>query len=88
MRSVMNVSLPQDLKRWVDEQVKEGGYGTASEYLRDMLRRAREREARRKIDDQLIEAVRSGASVEMNDADWTSLRKAARAAVKTTKVKR
>ena len=42
----MNVSLPEDLKHWVDEQVREGGYGTASEYLRDMLRRAREREAR------------------------------------------
>jgi antitoxin ParD1/3/4 len=84
----MNVSLPKDLKQWVDEQVKEGGYGTASEYLRDMLRRAREREARRKIDDQLIEAVQSGANKVMDDADWTSIRKSARAAVKPTKIKR
>jgi len=84
----MNVSLPEDLKNWVDDQVREGGYGTASEYLRDMLRRARQREARRRIDDQLIEAVRSGATKLMDNADWASIRRAARAAVKPAKTKR
>lgn len=73
----MNVSLPKDLKRWVDDQVREGGYGTASEYLRDVLRRARERDARRAIDEKLIEAVEGGAKKIMDDADWSSIRKAA-----------
>lgn len=77
----MNVSLPRELKQWVDEQVKIGGYGTASEYLRDMLRRAREREARRTIDGMLVEAVESGATTVMDDSDWTSIRKAAKSAV-------
>ena len=78
MRTTMNVSLPTDLKQWVDEQVKGGGYGTASEYLRDMLRRARTRDARRRIDLMLVEAVESGATTVMNDADWASIRKAAK----------
>ncbi len=81
MRMTMNVSLPSDLKRWLDDQVKAGGYGTASEYLRDLLRRAREREARRKIDALLVEAVESGASTVMDDADWASIRRSAKAAV-------
>jgi antitoxin ParD1/3/4 len=89
MRSTMNVSLPADLKQWVDQQVKEGGYGTASEYLRDVLRRARERKQRRQIDAMLVEAVQSGATIEMDDADWTSIRRAARAAAaKATKKRR
>lgn len=75
----MNVSLPRELKKWVDEQVKRGGYGTASEYLRDMLRRARERQLRRRIDLMLVEAVESGADTVMDDADWDAIRKAARA---------
>ena len=75
----MNVSLPQELKKWVDEQVKTGGYGTAGEYLRDMLRRARDRQVRRGIDSMLVEAVESGATTVMDDADWASIRKAARA---------
>jgi antitoxin ParD1/3/4 len=80
----MNLSLPPDMKRWVDEQVKAGGYGTASEYLRDLLRKARERQQRRRIDGLLVEAVESGAAIEMNDADWTSIRKAARSAAART----
>jgi antitoxin ParD1/3/4 len=84
----MNLSLPKDLKTWVDEQVKEGGYGTASEYLRDMLRRAREREARRSIDKLLLDAVASGATTVMDDADFASIRKAAKASVKRAKIKR
>ena len=80
MRITMNVSLPKELKQWVDNQVKAGGYGTASEYLRDVLRRARERQARRSIDEKLIEALES-PSVEMNAKDWASIRRAAKAAV-------
>ncbi len=81
MRTTMNVSLPNDLKKWVDDQVKAGGYGTTSEYLRDMLRRAREREARRAIDQKLIDALESGPTVIMDDKDWASIRRAAKSAV-------
>jgi antitoxin ParD1/3/4 len=88
MRATVSLSLPKDLKRWVDRQVWEGGYGTANEYLRDMLRRARKRQARRRIDDQLIEAVRTGATKVMDNADWSSIRRAARAAVKPAKTYR
>jgi antitoxin ParD1/3/4 len=80
MRTTMNVSLPKDLKEWVDDQVQAGGYGTASEYLRDVLRRARERQARRAIDEKLIEAFESGPALVMDDKDWASIRRAAKAA--------
>lgn len=81
MRTSMNVSLPPELKQWVDRQVKAGGYGTASEYLRDMLRRARERDARRQLDATLVEAVEAGATTVMDDRDWGSIRRAAKSAV-------
>ena len=79
MRTSMNVSLPPDLKQWVDEQVKAGGYGTASEYLRDVLRRARERQARRQLDATLVQAVDAGATTVMDEGDWASIRQAAKA---------
>lgn len=78
MRTTMNLSLPGELKRWVDEQVESGGYGTASEYVRDLLRRARERQVRHSIDAALVDAVESGAKTVMNDRDWTSIRATAR----------
>ena len=78
MRMTMNVSLPGDMKKWVDEQVKAGGYGTASEFMRDLLRRTQERQARRQIDAKLIDAVEDGATVTMDDADWAEIRRTAR----------
>lgn len=79
MRSTMNISLPADLKTWLDEQVQSGGYGTASEYVRDVLRRTRERQARRHVDSLLLEAINSGATKVMDAADFAEIRKTARA---------
>ena len=42
--STMNVSLPDELKSFVDERVGHGGFGSTSEYVRDLIRRDRERE--------------------------------------------
>lgn len=41
--STMNISLPDSLKAFVDEQVKQRGFGTSSEYVRELLRREQER---------------------------------------------
>lgn len=37
--STMNISLPEPLKKFVDERVANAGYGTSSEYLRELIRR-------------------------------------------------
>jgi antitoxin ParD1/3/4 len=39
----MNISLPDTLKSFVDEQVSQRGYGTSSEYVRELIRRDRDR---------------------------------------------
>jgi antitoxin ParD1/3/4 len=41
--STMNISLPDSLKDFVDEQVNEGGYGTSSEYVRELIRKDKDR---------------------------------------------
>lgn len=53
--STMNVSLPDELKAYVDDQVGEGGYGSTSEYLRDLIRRDKNRQ-------QLRRALLDGAA--------------------------
>lgn len=39
MRKTMNISLTDDLHRYVLERVEAGSYGSASEYIRTLLRR-------------------------------------------------
>ena len=41
--TTMNISLPEALKSFVDEQVSQRGFGTSSEYVRELIRRDRDR---------------------------------------------
>jgi antitoxin ParD1/3/4 len=42
--STMNISLPDAMKDFVDTQVAERGYGTSSEYVRELIRKEQERQ--------------------------------------------
>jgi antitoxin ParD1/3/4 len=53
--STMNISLPETLKTFVDLQVSQRGYGTSSEYVRELIRKDQDRL-------QLRELLLSGAS--------------------------
>ena len=41
--TTMNISLPDALKSFVDEQVTQRGYGTSSEYVRELIRKDQDR---------------------------------------------
>lgn len=41
--STMNISLPEPLKQFVDDRVSKAGYGTSSEYIRELIRRDQDR---------------------------------------------
>jgi len=47
--STMNVSLPDELRSFVDERVGHGGFGSTSEYVRDLIRRDQDRERLRNL---------------------------------------
>ena len=42
--TTMNISLPESLKAFVDEQVSGRGFGTSSEYVRELIRRDQDRQ--------------------------------------------
>ena len=42
--ATMNVSLPDPMKDWVEDQTKTGRYGNASDYVRDLIRRDQEKQ--------------------------------------------
>jgi antitoxin ParD1/3/4 len=71
------VTLPDPLKAYVEDQVARGGYGSAGEYIRDLIRRDRDRQILRGL---LIDGLASGRGVEVDDAAFDGLRDAIRAA--------
>lgn len=41
----MNISVPDRMKAWCESQVRQGRYATASDYVRDLIRRDQDRQA-------------------------------------------
>jgi antitoxin ParD1/3/4 len=41
--ATMNISLPDKMKQWVEQQVATGRFANASDYVRDLVRRDEER---------------------------------------------
>jgi antitoxin ParD1/3/4 len=69
----MNISLPEPLKLFVEQQVSKGGYSTVSEYLRELIREAQRRTDRQELEAKLLAGLQSPTS-EMTANDWTALR--------------
>jgi antitoxin ParD1/3/4 len=62
--TTMNISLPDTLKEFVDRQVAGAGYGTASEYVRELIRRDQDRARLRDLLLQGAQAPVAGAADE------------------------
>jgi antitoxin ParD1/3/4 len=75
--STMNISLPGGLKSFVDEQVVARGYGTSSEYIRELIRADQDRQHLRKL---LLDGAASPVSAAADDAYFDELRQRIRRA--------
>lgn len=61
----MNISLPDQLKEFVDEQVGSGRYSSAK------------RKAQEKLEALLLEGIQSSELTEMTRQDWDNIRREA-----------
>ncbi len=57
--STMNISLPDELKAFVDSQVGSRGYTSSSEYVRELIRKEQDKEKLRAL---ILEGAASGRS--------------------------
>ena len=73
--SPMNISLPDTLKSFVDEQVSQRGYGTSSEYVRELIRKDQDRLHLRSL---LLAGASSAPAAPMNAGYFQTLRKRVR----------
>jgi len=70
----MNISLPDALKSFVDEQVSDRGFGTSSEYVRELIRKDQDRLQLRGL---LLEGGSSKPSAPADAVYFASLRRRA-----------
>jgi antitoxin ParD1/3/4 len=71
----MNISLPDSMREFVDKQVSARGYGTSSEYVRELIRRDQDRQHLR---DLLLEGAASAPTAPVDADYFEGLRKQVR----------
>lgn len=81
--ATMNISLPDRMKQWVEDQVATGRYSNASDYVRDLVRRDEQRATKlaafqREID----KGIASGISDTPLDEVFAEAKRRGRAALK------
>ena len=68
----MNIALPETMKRFVRDRVSEGGYGSVSEYVRELIRADQKRKSDERIDALLIEGLESGKPIQVSQEYWAA----------------
>jgi len=56
--ATLNISIPDNMKEWINTQIKSGKYSSASDYMRDLVRS--DQRGFQEIDDMLIAGLNSG----------------------------
>lgn len=74
----LNISMPDDMRQFVDERTKTKAYSTPTEYVRALIREDQKRAADERLESLLLEGLDSGPATEMTQEDWVRIRQAAR----------
>lgn len=59
MATTMNISLPETMKTFVEERLTNDGYGTASEYVRELIREDQKKREEEKLEKLLLSRLES-----------------------------
>lgn len=69
--TTINISLPEPLKSYIDQQIDQGHYQTIDEYFCELIRQDQERQ---NLENLLLEGIASGEATEMTENDWIDIR--------------
>ena len=59
--ATMNISLPEQMKEWVEAQTTDGRYSNSSDFVRDLIRREQMKaEKIAQLQKLLVEGIESG----------------------------
>ncbi|MDZ8189025.1 MAG: type II toxin-antitoxin system ParD family antitoxin [Nostoc sp. ChiSLP02] len=68
MKSI-NISLPDTMRAYVEQQIAEGGYSSVSEYFRELVLQDQKHRAKERLGTMLLEGLNSGDATEMTVQD-------------------
>lgn len=72
--TIINISFPDSMQTFVDEQVKQKGYSTAIEYIHHLIRQEQERAEHQRLETMLLDGLDSGELIEVGEQWWNNKR--------------
>lgn len=75
--ATMNISLTDPLKQFVDEEVREGGFSSTSDYMRDLIRQRQRAKAAEFLRQLIAEGMASGPATPQEPDFFDKLRRRA-----------
>ena len=72
-RNTLSFALPETLRTYIDARVATGNYGNTSEYIRDLIRKDQEEEAKKRLRNLIEEGLASGPARPLTQADEDEL---------------
>lgn len=76
--NTMSFALPETMRSYVDQRVRSGQYGNTSEYLRELIRRDQEEQAKKRLRELIEEGLSSGPGQVLTPQRAAHLKKQAR----------
>ena len=71
--ATMNLSLPDEMKAFIEGQAAFEGHASAAEYVQTLIRDAQKQRAKQDLEVNLREGIESGPATEMTSEDWEEL---------------
>ena len=75
--NTMSFALPEAMRSYVDQRVRSGQYGNTSEYLRELIRRDQEEQAKKRLGELIEEGLNSGPGQALTPKRAAQLKKQA-----------
>lgn len=72
--TTLNISLPESMQTFIEEQIAKGGYSTASEYIRHLIQQDQKQASQMKLETMLLQGLDSGEPIEVTDEWWQNKR--------------
>ncbi len=79
--TTINVSLPVQMRAYIEERVKADGFGSISDLIRALVRDDQVRRAQQELERRLLAALEGGEATPMTAADWDDIKQAVKSKI-------
>jgi len=72
--TTITISLPEEMRAFIEERTRAGSFASTSEFIRQLVRQEQRRAEQERLEKKLLEGMDSGEPIRVTDEYWNKLR--------------